>query len=166
MSNPSTAVPVFDADAFATEPLELRIGGAVYRGRILSIVEWMGWKDRLVRHEEIEKAEGDQPKPETAQASLELMLAYMRDVFPPVVKRSGLLRRRVTIDPIAVFERRGARDTRTAFARFFGHQLHAMGFVVQLQTVSRIPQATMVGIDSLAKTTNAPSTTASAPEPT
>jgi hypothetical protein len=159
MSESSTTT-AFDADAFATEPPELRIGGRVYVGRLLSITEWFAFKDRLTAQAAAEKAEGETKRPATMEAARQLMLEFLRAMFPPLTqrdwRRSGGLRR-VIIDPIDVFESRGLRDVQTTFVRFFIHQRHAMGFAAPLMTSEPTEPAATNGTDSPPRTTRAPS---------
>jgi len=110
-----------NADASATKRPELTVDGITYHGRILSIVEWMAFKDRFAAYEQEARTL------EAIEAVRLLMLDYLRATFPPIVTRRGLFRRRVTIDPIAGLASLGLRDISEAFSLFFGHQLYAMG---------------------------------------
>jgi hypothetical protein len=160
MSDSSTA---FNADVITAPPPDMLVEGRLFRGRVLSIAEWFAFKDRLLAYEAIERAEGDSPKPETVDGARLLMLEYLRAVFPPVTVRMGLRSR--TIDPIDAIAAAGLRVTRTTFAHFFGHQLHALGLTAVQLPVSVLRMMTTAGTplpDAIAK---APSDVASEPAP-
>src|SRR5690349_5289321 len=108
---------MFDADEETVEAPELRLGGVVYKGRVISIAEWFTFRDRFAEQGEREKA-----APEDASVFAQgplIMLDFLRATFPAA---SG-------VDPIAEIERRGDLAIRKTFSVFFGHTLLALGLV-------------------------------------
>lgn len=125
MSDSST---VFDADALATEPPELKIGGRVYRGRVLSIVEWTPYLERflVMVGREVEDLQKDELLSlATMQASHEFCAEYLRAVLP---------RRWPRPDPVALLERQGSRLLKQAFTGFFAQQCYVMGVALRTPT--------------------------------
>lgn len=115
MANATNAAPrVFDADAYAAavEPPMLKIGGHTYRGRVLSITEWLPFEPRIAR-----LYAGELSAEEFAALTHE----YARALFP---KGSWPFWLR---DPVAQLLLQTPETIIAALTDFFGSQLRAMG---------------------------------------
>lgn len=115
---------LLDADALAArfDPPTVRLGGRVYRGRILSIEEWDPFQ---VRIERIRLAEGDNNK-----LGQEDMVGLFREYGHTVFGRRRTLWERVLqipTDPTERLMRLPPSAMLETFLRFFSCQARAMG---------------------------------------
>lgn len=133
-----------EALAGALEEPTLVVGILRFRGRILSIEEWLPFFERQVA---LEKLIADGPKggrgaAEILRASLALWIDYLRAVFP---------RRRYNWfapDPVDQLRKAPGAALREAYYRFFFLQARAIGWdVASLETPPATP-----GISSPAST--------------
>src|SRR4051812_45313159 len=105
----------FNADDASLGAPELTIGGAVYRGRVLSIVEWFAFKERMDAIPTPASATSEPELAERLAGRQVLMLEFLRAVFAAAAPA----------DPIAALETLGLVAVARAFNAFFSHQLHA-----------------------------------------
>jgi hypothetical protein len=126
----TTTTAAFDADALATEAPELKIGGRLYVGRVLSIVEWSKYLDRFLAASEQELADfGTEGvvRSATMLANHDFCVEYLRAV---VVIPEG------APDPVALLELQGERLLKQVFAHFFGHQCYVQGVALRTPTAA------------------------------
>ena len=102
------------ADAVATEEPILTIGGYRYRGRVLSMAEWLPFYDRALAVAKITNTAAQ------LRAYHQLYVDFLAAVFP---------RRRYRVwapHPVKALARAPGRTLEEAFARFFDHQLRML----------------------------------------
>lgn len=175
----STSITHFDADAHARAMAapELTLDGYRYRGRVLSVTEWLPYWERLLslearkaareeaqktNHERLAAAVPDtivelleEPPAPAAQEWLRLYRMYLEAVFP---------RRRFrpfwAPDPVARLAALPGNALAGAFERFFTHQLRVMkGVSAELES-SESPSPAL-GNTSSGSTPAAPAASAS-----
>lgn len=113
----------FDADALAAaqEAPTMTVGGFLYRGRLLSIEEWMPWWDRLTAlrkgREQIRDSQDD------AKAFLVTLLQFYRDYLRVIFPRTRF--RFWAPDPVEHLMRQPYVVIEEAMDRFFSLQERA-----------------------------------------
>lgn len=109
-----------DLEAAHAEPV-LRLGQLVYRGRLLSIEEWLPHFERRLELERQLEADRAAKRVPNLRPWIDHWVAYLRAVFP---------RRRFRIfapDPVAAIRALPGNGLRENYERFFLHQALALG---------------------------------------
>lgn len=154
---PHSTFADFDADAIAGELPRIRIGAHWFTGRVLSIVEWLAFRERLLAQEARERAEGVHATPETLAASRAICAEFLRAIFAPTRVRWWHLR---PLDPIAQLERHAPHVLEEAFTSFFVHHALSMTrrrMVQEALTPGAPTDATTKSTDASPKSSASPS---------
>jgi hypothetical protein len=111
-----------DLAAAHQEP-ELRIGRMLYRGRLLSIEQWLPFFEERFRLEQLALTAQAEGRPVDLRPWVKHWTAYLKAVFP----RSDY--RFWAPDPVRAIRELPGTGLRDEYERFFRHQARALGML-------------------------------------